>query len=435
MWYDDSFTSIVSQFDLVCDKEYISSLVTTIQMIGLLAGAAVFGQLGDIIGRRKVLLITYALLLVSNAASGFASSWQLYAAIRFLVGACIAGLLIVNLLLPVEYVGKQWRTLCGCVGTWAIGVATLPLFAFLIRDWTYLCLAISIAGIPILVSSWFLPESCRWLVTRGRYQEAEAILIQISKRNGRSCPDMKLLRSFAQTEKELLDQEKSFSYWNLCQSRESAIITFTCMFGWFAGSSVYYGLSYNLPNLSGNIYLNCFISGIIEIPALFFVLAVNNRIGRRWTVFILFLVGAVAIFIIIVVDAGSLTFPIQMMAFIGKSAIAGGWAGVIIFSAEKFPTLIRNIGVASCSMASRIGGIVAPQLVLLGKFAEPLPFVVFGVISALCAISFLFMSETAQLPLVDKIPTQASVESPFIDITQQSLPENHVASEHLIEMA
>ena len=46
------------------------------------------------VGRKKVLYVTYFLLLVSNFASAFANSWQLYAAIRLVVGASIGGIFI-----------------------------------------------------------------------------------------------------------------------------------------------------------------------------------------------------------------------------------------------------------------------------------------------------------------------------------------------------
>ena len=46
------------------------------------------------VGRKKVLFVTYFLLLVSNFASAFANSWQLYAAIRLVVGASIGGMFI-----------------------------------------------------------------------------------------------------------------------------------------------------------------------------------------------------------------------------------------------------------------------------------------------------------------------------------------------------
>ena len=53
------------------------------------------------------------------------------------------------------------------------------------------------------------------------------------------------------------------------------------------------------------------------------------------------------------------------LAMLGRSGIAGGWAAAQVFSAEVFPTVVRNIGVGSSSMAARVGGIVAPQIVFL----------------------------------------------------------------------
>lgn len=44
------------QFSLVCDQDHVSSLITTIQMVGLFVGAMAFGQLGDTIGNE----LTYA---------------------------------------------------------------------------------------------------------------------------------------------------------------------------------------------------------------------------------------------------------------------------------------------------------------------------------------------------------------------------------------
>ena len=50
-----------------------------------------------------------------------------------------------------------------------------------------------------------------------------------------------------------------------------------CLFSRFASSCVYYGVSYNIKNLAGDRYLNVFLSGLVEIPSLIFVLLVNNR--------------------------------------------------------------------------------------------------------------------------------------------------------------
>ena len=70
----------------------------------------------------------------------------------------------------------------------------------------------------------------------------------------------------------------------------------------FVSSSVYYGLNFNAKNLSGSRYLNVFLSGLVEIPALVFVVAVNNRLGRRVTTTTLMLTAGVFCFSILVLD-------------------------------------------------------------------------------------------------------------------------------------
>ncbi|GFS16637.1 solute carrier family 22 member 15-like, partial [Elysia marginata] len=113
----------------------------------------------------------------------------------------------------------------------------------------------------------------------------------------------------------------------------------------FVSSAVYYGHNFNSKNLAGNRYLNVFLSGIVEIPALLLLVLINNKLGRRWTSALYMLISGLASFSILIID---LTVGMEEMsaltltcALIGKSFIAGGWAAVQIFSAETFPTVIR----------------------------------------------------------------------------------------------
>ena len=96
------FTSVLStfnltssllsfQWNLICGYEFISSLITTIQMVGVLLGAFATGQLADTYGRRKIIFLVYSLLLAFGFASSFSNSWQLYAFFRFLIGAFFGG--------------------------------------------------------------------------------------------------------------------------------------------------------------------------------------------------------------------------------------------------------------------------------------------------------------------------------------------------------
>ena len=70
----------------------------------------------------------------------------------------------------------------------------------------------------------------------------------------------------------------------------------------FVSSSVYYGLNFNTRNLAGDRYMNIFIAGLVEIPALVFVLLVNNKIGRRRTISILMTIAGISCFSILFIE-------------------------------------------------------------------------------------------------------------------------------------
>lgn len=53
------------------------------------------------------------------------------------------------------------------------------------------------------------------------------------------------------------------------------------------------------------------------------------------------------------------------LAMIGKLAITSSYGTVYIFSAEQFPTVIRNVALGAASTAARVGSIMAPYINLL----------------------------------------------------------------------
>ena len=81
------------QWKLICDRESLAGTITSIQMAGVLVGAVLTGQLADLFGRRNILFIEHAILVTMWFCSAFAGSWMVYAALRFIIGALIGGLL------------------------------------------------------------------------------------------------------------------------------------------------------------------------------------------------------------------------------------------------------------------------------------------------------------------------------------------------------
>ena len=115
------------QWDLVCDRDFASDLITSIQMVGLAVGAFTFGQLAELIGRKYSYFLSYSFLILSGFGSAFASSWRVYAFCRALVGLGFGSIMVVNCVYPLEFVGQRWRTLCGTIGFWAVGQIVLAL--------------------------------------------------------------------------------------------------------------------------------------------------------------------------------------------------------------------------------------------------------------------------------------------------------------------
>ncbi|XP_005098324.1 organic cation transporter protein [Aplysia californica] len=418
--FKSTFTSVVSEWSLICNQNYVGDLISSLQMAGVLVGAVLTGQLADFFGRKKVLFGEYSLLIVFWFSTAFAGSWQVYAALRFFVGGLVGGCLVVNFVLPLEFVTPKWRTFCGCVGFWAVGLMTLALWAYFIRDWRTLNIAMSATSVILLPLWWFISESPRWLLSRGHIVEASKIIKEAAVFNKRPVPDLSSLESYVKREKIKKATRRQYSYWHLCTSLSLGKGTAVCMFGWFVASSVYYGLNFNTRNLAGDRYLNVFISGIVEIPALLFVLYTNNKLGRRRTTFLLMLTASLTCLSVLVIDLtgnfDKLSALTITMAMISKSFIAGGWAAVQVFSAETFPTVVRNIGVGACSMSARIGGIVASQFVFLGESSKAIPFTIFGVLTLLCSLSMLLLEETVGVPLQDRI----HVEEVIVTASPQS---------------
>lgn len=83
---------------------------------------------------------------------------------RFVIGACVGGVLVANYSLPMEFVGLKWRTLTGAIPFWAMGVMSLGLAAFLLPDWRHLSMATAIVGLPVLFTWWLASCSFYFLL-------------------------------------------------------------------------------------------------------------------------------------------------------------------------------------------------------------------------------------------------------------------------------
>merc|ERR1719477_263754 len=123
--------------------------------------------------------------------------------------------------------------------------------------------------------------------------------------------------------------------------------TINIFFSWLVVAMVYYGLSFNTKNIGGDIYVSNFISGFAEVVACVVIIPALSRYGRVKIYSGTFILGGVACIAVALVlwttKKGSLIWLVISLAMTGKFLIAGTFALAYLYTAELFPTPVRNV--------------------------------------------------------------------------------------------
>ncbi|XP_047740911.1 organic cation transporter protein-like [Hyalella azteca] len=173
-------------------------------------------------------------------------------------------------------------------------------------------------------------------------------------------------------------------------------------YAWFTTSMVYYGISQNVGNLEGNIFVNFIVTMLIEIPATLLIAIVFDRLGHKVCLLASVLIAGAGCFITAFLPAEA-SAAIVVLSLIGKFGAAAAFGALYVYGSEVFPTSHRSTGLGCCSMFARAAGVIAPLVDLLGKSNPTLPLLLFGILAAVSAFSMLFLPETTGCPLTQTL--------------------------------
>ncbi|XP_022063705.1 solute carrier family 22 member 2-like [Acanthochromis polyacanthus] len=391
--------SFVTEFDLVCSDGWLVDMYQATLNLGFLVGSFAFGYFADRFGRKISFLMSNILNAVAGIILALAPNYISILVMRTILGLGVKGNWMTAYVLLTEIVGVEYRRTVGILFQmfFSVGVLILPLLAYFVTDWRWLQVIITAPYIFFLVYYWFVPESPRWLLSQNRPAQAQEITGAMAKEN------KKTLSSDFET---LINDEgdsTSASLLDLIRTPNMRKHTLILMFNWFTSAVVYQGLIMRVGIAGGNVYLDFFISGLVEFPAAFLILFTIERVGRRLP-FATANIIAGASCIITAFIPENIHWLKTVVACIGRLGSTMAFELLVFVNTELYPTFVRNLAVSVCSTLCDVGGIVSPfMLYRLAAVWLELPLIIFGAVAVIAGGLVLLLPETRGVPLPETI--------------------------------
>lgn len=337
---------------------------------GMFVGAAGGGFLADRIGRKKTIIISLVLFgLASFLAATAPDYWTLWSA-RILEGLGLGAEVILIFSYVVEFLPIKTRgTLTSStVFFWQISSLLAAMVAIWVvphYGWRWM---FAIGGIFALVSAlaWLaLPESIRFLIDKGRMEEAESI----ARRFG--AVPVKHAAAVAPA-----SQSKAGSFTLLSGAYLAPTLSVWSM--QFLSGFVFFGIAVWLPTLLLHMGFS-FVHSLLFTGIITGAGAVGNVVGgfcldywgRRPTIIAYFFLGGVAL---VAWGFSSSVASVVSVGAIGAFFSFGTAGPLFTYVSELYPTALRASGVGVSGSWQRVGGIVAPYIlgVLVGAHVDVL---------------------------------------------------------------
>ena len=338
-----------------------TSWIASIGFIGMAIGASLGGLLADKIGRRQVFSATLLVYGVATGASALVASVGALMVLRFFVGLGLGAELPVASTLVSEFSPRhvRGRMVVLLEAFWAIGwilAAVVGTFVVAQGDngWRW---GLALGAVPAVYAIFVragLPESVRFLESRGRHAEAESIVrsfeAQAAPKEYRAVP---------------AEEPESVTGGILGPSLRARTLAFWAV--WFGVSLAYYGAFTWIPSLlvdQGFTLVKSFTFTLIitlaQLPGYGAAAWLIEVWGRRRTLAVFLAGSAVAA---LLYGLASAPWQIISAGCLLSFFNLGAWGALYAIGPELYPTSIRATGTGTGASIGRIGSIIAPLLV------------------------------------------------------------------------
>jgi len=400
-------------------------VLTSMVFVGGLVGAFLGGQLMDRIGRRPVILASVAIFSLASLGSAFAPSPEVLGALRFVTGLGISAASAAILVIVAESFPKSLRGRAMSVLVFAsvIGLPLLTVVASLVvpsGNWHYVFLFASLGLFVVIPALWLLPESPRWLASRGRVDEARAWLMRLEDDYHRThvtrlpAPEI-VLEAPAPERRSFLEIFRS----GFLKSTLLASVLWGALVVLNTGLNNWFPVIMDMRGypLDQAYTIFVFVSlGAIIGP--FLAAAFVDRIERKWLV-----VGSAALLIVSYLFVGFLdAVPVIVVGGL-VATVFGTVLSTVLFTyiPEIFALEIRGAGVGFAQGFSRVSSVLSAIFIgfLLAQWTPEFVFIYLVIVAALVLVLALF-GPTIGIREAHRARVAAKAESKSSRLTSQT---------------
>ncbi|KAG4075942.1 hypothetical protein HA402_003768 [Bradysia odoriphaga] len=396
------YTTIASELEWVCDDSNKPVISQSIFFCGAICGAILFGWIADRYGRIPAMVGSNMLAGLAGIATAFSNSFWMFTLCRFIVGFAFDNCFTIMYILALEYVGPSKRTFVANMSIalfFTAGMCSMPLLALWINDWRLLAIATSVPMLSTVLVPWIIPESARWLVSKGKTEEAIFILKKFERMNKKNIKPQ-IYQDFRVTCQKVQEEEESFkkySVLDLFRTPRLRRITILLILIYMSISLLFDGYVRNIESIGLDPFIGFGLAASTELPASTLVTLILDRWGRRWLGFgTMFLSGLCSVIAVFIPTGLATTIVIISGRFFVNFSFNIGMQ----YAAELLPTVVRGQGVSFIHLTGYIATIMSPIIVHLGVVSPILPLLILGFCGIGGGLLTLFLPETLgeQLP-------------------------------------
>lgn len=402
-----------------------------LNLSGYVVGALILSPLADRFGRRDMLLITLIITGLGSFYNAFVGDYTNFVLARTLTGIGIGA----DLALVATYISEVapnngrakftslifiMSSLGSFLGIWLGLILTTPATPFPLglpfavagpgfeTGWRWMYGTGALLAFVGILLRFRLPESPRWLISRGRTDEAEQIVSEMEQRALQRLPSLPPVAA----ELPVITGEGTATYLDILSNPVYRQRTILLLLMWFIAFITVYGIAVGLTTVLATLGYPAPEAGLISAVGTFGFIAValfaygfGETLERKYWLpisAVLTLLGGLIIGLSGASNFGLTAFG-SIILFIGFNLfVPMCWA----WSAENYPTRARASGFALVDGIGHIGGGVGIILIapLIPSMGPVLTFLVLGGFLAVAAIIAQFGTATRERRLDEVSP-------------------------------